>query len=137
MLTQKIGVYKIWALNIPSLTSVSGFPIAIEGPADNDPRRYFIGGTVLQRPSLVAVGDILLTGFGGHCDTYNFTGMVVAVSKTKATVTNIVAMEAEPGAPSPEPTVYTEGNGGQAGIWQSGMAFAVDLDNSRIFLSTG
>jgi len=137
MLTQKIGVYKIWALNIPSLTSVSGFPIAIEGPADNDPRRYFIGGTVLQRPSLVAVGDILLTGFGGHCDTYNFTGMVVAVSKTKATVTNIVAMEASPGAPSPEPTVYTEGTGGQAGIWQSGMAFAVDLDNSRIFLSTG
>ena len=61
MLTQKIGVYKIWALNIPSLTNVSGFPIAIEGPADNDPRRYFIGGTVLQRPSLVAVGDILLT----------------------------------------------------------------------------
>lgn len=42
------GVYKLWALEIPSLAIVPGFPVEVTGPATNDPRRYFIGGTMLQ-----------------------------------------------------------------------------------------
>lgn len=37
-------------------------------------------------------------GFGGHCDNFNYTGMLVAVSKTPGVgVTNIQAMEVRPG----------------------------------------
>lgn len=61
-------------------------------------RRYFVGGTVLQRPSLACVGNIVIGGFGGLCDNFNYTGMLVAVSKTSGVgVTNVYAMEASPG----------------------------------------
>jgi len=39
--------------------------------ADNDPTRYFVGGTVLQRPSLTMINGVVLGGFGGHCDLFN------------------------------------------------------------------
>jgi hypothetical protein len=92
------GVYKMWALSIPSLATVSGFPVQLGGPAANDPMRYFLGGTVLQRPGLTSIGDSIIAGFGGHCDGFNFTGMLVAVSKTSGKgVTNVIAMEASPG----------------------------------------
>jgi hypothetical protein len=61
-------------------------------------RRYFVGGTVLQRPSLASVGNVVIGGFGGHCDNFNYTGMLVSVSKTSYVgVTNVYAMEASPG----------------------------------------
>jgi hypothetical protein len=60
--------------------------------------RYFVGGTVLQRPGLVSIGNSVVAGFGGHCDNFNYTGMLVAVSKTTGVgVTNVIAMEAQPG----------------------------------------
>ena len=60
--------------------------------------RYFVGGVVLQRPSLTSVGNIVVGGFGGHCDNFNYTGLLVSVSKTSGVgVTNIYAMEASPG----------------------------------------
>jgi hypothetical protein len=44
------------------------------------------------------IGNTIVAGFGGHCDNFNYTGMLVAVSKTPGTgVTNIQAMEASPG----------------------------------------
>ena len=62
-------------------------------------RRYFVGGTVLQRPSLAEVGNEVVAGFGGHCDNFNYTGLLVSASKTTGVgVTNIIAMEAQPGA---------------------------------------
>ncbi len=119
-------MYKLWALTIPTLAVISGFPVEIWGPSDNDPTRYFVGGTVLQRPGLTTVGDSIKARFGGHCDGFNFTDMLVAVSKTSATVTSVMAMEVSPGehnlpffkplyiadyrdsgAPSPQATGYT------------------------------
>ena len=45
------GVYYFHAVNINTLAEVDGYPILIDGAvADNDPRKYFIGGIVLQRP---------------------------------------------------------------------------------------
>jgi hypothetical protein len=92
----------MWALSLPSLEDVPGFPVTIGGPAPNDPTRYFIGGTVLQRPGLSSIGNRIVAGFGGYCGGFNFTGMLVAVSKTSGGtgVTNIVAMEASPGKKS-------------------------------------
>jgi hypothetical protein len=60
--------------------------------------RYFVGGIVLQRTALTSVGDVVVGGFGGHCDNFNYTGMLVSVSKTSGVgVTNVYAMEASPG----------------------------------------
>lgn len=93
--------------------------------ADNDPTRYFLGGTILQRPSVAISNGVVIGGFGGHCDFFNYTGMLVAVSTTAGVgVTSIYAMEASPGAPSPQALDYTVQRGGKAGIWQSGMALS-------------
>lgn len=35
-----------------------------------------------QRPSLASVGNSIIAGFGGHCDNFNYTGMLVSVSKS-------------------------------------------------------
>jgi hypothetical protein len=59
---------------------------------------YFVGGTVLNRPGLAMLGNTVIGAFGGHCDNFNYTGMLVAISKTAGVgVTNIQAMEASPG----------------------------------------
>jgi hypothetical protein len=80
------------------LTDVSGYPIVIDGNfANNDHTRYFVGGTLLQRPGLAMVGNSIIAGFGGHCDNFNYTGMLVSVHKSAATVNNIQAMVASPG----------------------------------------
>jgi hypothetical protein len=39
------------------------------------------------------------------------------------------------GAPQPQELNYTVAGGGKAGIWESGMGFAVDDD--RIYFATG
>ena len=52
----------------------------------------------MQRVSLAQVGNEIIAGFGGHCDNFNYTGMLVSASKTTGVgVTNIIAMEAQPG----------------------------------------
>ncbi|KAH8882217.1 WSC-domain-containing protein [Thozetella sp. PMI_491] len=134
-----LGEYRVYAVKIPSLVDVAGFPLTLSGlNAANDATRYLVPGTVLQRPGLTMLGNTIVAGFGGHCDNFNYSGMLVAVSKTAGVgVTNIQAMEASPGAPSPQPTVITSQQGGKAGIWQSGMALATDLVNQRVFFSTG
>ncbi|KAK5663734.1 hypothetical protein OQA88_4165 [Cercophora sp. LCS_1] len=77
------GIYQLYALHLPSLEDVEDFPVLIDGHnADNDPTRYFVGGTVLQRPSLAQVNGYILAAFGGHCDMFNYTGYVAAISKT-------------------------------------------------------
>ncbi|KAK3325088.1 Cupredoxin [Apodospora peruviana] len=131
------GVYKMYAVQLPTLADVTGFPVTIDGRfADNDPTRYFLGGTVLQRPSLVSIGNNIVAGFGGHCDYFNYTGMLVSVSKTPGTgVTGIQAMVASPGAPTPQELNYRTEGGGKAGIWQSGGGLAVD--GNRVYFCTG
>ncbi|KAH7409546.1 hypothetical protein BKA64DRAFT_720802 [Cadophora sp. MPI-SDFR-AT-0126] len=130
------GIYQFYGVDILTLQDRPGFPILIDGHnADNDPARYFIGGTVLQRPSLAMVNGVVLGGFGGHCDLFNYTGMVVAVSTTPGVgVTSIFAMESSPGSPPVQSDITVE-KGGKAGIWQGGMGLAVD--GNRIFLATG
>ena len=67
---------------------------------------------------------------------FNYTGYLVSVSKEPGVgVVSLYAMEAAPGAPSPQPLDIFEEKGGKAGIWQSGMGIAVD--NNRVFIVTG
>jgi iron transport multicopper oxidase len=97
--------------------------------------RYFIGGTVLQRPSLTMINGVVIGAFGGHCDLFNYTGMLMGVSTTAGIgVTSLYAMEASPGAPAVVSDITVQA-GGKAGIWQGGMGLATD--GSRLFLATG
>lgn len=92
----------------------------------------------MNRPGLAMLGNTIIGGFGGHCDNFNYTGMLVGVSKTAGVgVTSIIAMEASPGAPVPQPLDYTVQMGGKAGIWQSGFGISADVANNRIFFVTG
>ncbi|TVY32992.1 WSC domain-containing protein [Lachnellula subtilissima] len=124
------GIYKLYAVDIVTLQNKPGFPVLIDGNfADNDNTRQ------VQRPSLTIINGIVLGGFGGHCDLFNYTGMIVGVSTTPGVgVTNLFAMESSPGA-SPVVTDITAQKGGKAGIWQSGMGFATD--GNRFFAVTG
>jgi hypothetical protein len=119
------------------LTDVPGFPTIISGNADNDPTRYFIAGTLNQRPSLNMIGSTVIAGFGGHCDNFNYTGYLVGMSKTTGGKTAMMAMMASPGAPSPQPLNIMSQTGGKAGIWQSGTGLAADTTNNRVFFVTG
>ena len=94
----KSGQYKFYAVQLPALTNIPGYPIIMEGHyATNDPTRYFVGGTLLQRPGLAMIGNSIVAGFGGHCDNFNYTGMLVSVHKSAGTINNIQAMVASPG----------------------------------------
>ncbi|KUJ23286.1 WSC-domain-containing protein [Mollisia scopiformis] len=130
------GIYRFYAVDIRTLADKPGFPILIDGHyADNDNTRYFIGGTVLQRPSLSLINGAVIGAFGGHCDLFNYTGMLVAVSTTSGVgVTSLYAMESSPGAPAVVSDITVQ-QGGKAGIWQGGMGLA--SDGSRVFLATG
>jgi len=131
------GQDKFYAIQLPGLTDVSGFPTIISGNADNDPTRYFIAGTLNQRPSLNMIGNTVIAGFGGHCDNFNYTGYLVGMSKTTGDKTAMMAMVASPGAPSPQPLNILTQNGGKAGIWHSGTGLAADTTNNRVFFVTG
>jgi hypothetical protein len=128
----------MYALQLPALADVAGFPVILDGHyANNDPTRYFVGGVILQRPAVVSVGNSIVAGFGGHCDNFNYTGMLVAVSKTSGVgVTAMQAMVASPGAPSPQPLNYLTEGGGKSGIWMSGAGLATGGAN-RVFFATG
>lgn len=68
------GIYQFWAVDVKTLAPIAGYPIVVDGSvADNDPRKYFIGGVILQRPSLLQIGSVVYAGFGGHCDLFNYT----------------------------------------------------------------
>ncbi|KAJ8066890.1 hypothetical protein OCU04_004276 [Sclerotinia nivalis] len=130
------GLYKFYAVDIITLQDIPGFPVLIDGNfADNDNTRYFLGGTVLQRPSVTLINGVVIGAFGGHCDLFNYTGMLVGVSTTPGVgVTSIFAMESSPGAP-PVVADFNIQQGGKAGIWQGGMGLATD--GNRLFLATG
>jgi hypothetical protein len=129
------GVYYFHGVNINTLLDVQGFPILIDGTvAQNDPRRTFVGGVVLQRPSLTQIGSVVYGAFGGHCDLFNYTGLVVGIDINKAQVVTEFATESGPLVP-PSEVLLQNGGGAQAGIWMSGMGLA--SDGQRLFYVTG
>ncbi|KAK8208030.1 hypothetical protein M8818_004068 [Zalaria obscura] len=129
------GVYYIYAVDVNTLEDVDGYPVLVDGSvADNDDRKYFIGGTILQRPSLLQVGNYIYAGFGGHCDLFNYTGTVLGFDITQRKVITNFAVESGPN--SRFSTDWdVNGAGGQGGIWMSGMGLASDGD--RLFFATG
>lgn len=130
---------------------MAGYPILVDGSvAENDNRKYLVGGVILQRPSLVQIGSVVYAGFGGHCDLFNYTwvyrfgswmynstdspnsGTVLGVDITqKKVVTNFGTVT---GPKIPLSVGLNEQDGGKGGIWQSGLGLA--SDGNRIFFTT-
>ncbi|KAL8931128.1 MAG: hypothetical protein Q9208_000232 [Pyrenodesmia sp. 3 TL-2023] len=129
------GVYYFHGVNVNTLEDAFP-PVLIDGSqSDNAPAKYFIGGVVLQRPALTQIGSVVYTGFGGHCDLFNYTGVVIGVDvNLKKVVTNFAV---ESGPLVPQTNVWNQNaGGGQGGIWMSGMAMATDGAN-RLFWVSG
>lgn len=128
------GVYYFHGVNVNTLADVFS-PILIDGSvAQNDPRRYFVGGVILQRPSLTQIGTVVYGAFGGHCDLFNYTGVVIGIDINKAEIVTHYAMESG-SLVTPSDVLLQNGGGGQAGIWMSGMGLA--SDGQRLFFVTG
>lgn len=129
------GVYYFYGVNINTLEDLPGYPILIDGtPSDNAPAKFFIGGVILQRPSLIQVGSMVYGGFGGHCDLFNYTGVVIGVDVAQKSVVTSFAVESGPLVP--QTNVWNEnGGGGEGGIWMSGMGLSTD--GNRMFFVSG
>ena len=128
------GVYYFHGVNVNTLADVFP-PVLIDGTfAQNAPAKYFVGGVVLQRPSLTQVGSVVYGAFGGHCDLFNYTGLVIGIDVNKAQIVTQWATESGPLVPQTN-VLLQNGGGGEGGIWMSGMSLA--SDGERIFVVTG
>lgn len=78
------------------------------------------------------VNGVVYAGFGGHCDYFNYTGMVIGINTAQKKVVAAFAMESGPAVR--HDTWNVAGGGGEAGIWQSGMGLATD--GNRLFFVT-
>ncbi len=107
------------AINIGTGSEEPGFPVKIEGQAQNLQGTTFLAERELQRPALLLMGGVVYAAFGGgNCDLPPYGGWVVGVS----TSGQIKALWAS----------ASEG----ASIWQSGSGLVSD-GAGRIEFATG
>jgi len=131
------GAYRAYAidLNSPTLADVQGFPVLIDGSiADNDPSIYFNGGVQLQRPSVLLRNGNLYGAFGSSCDKFNYTGAIIGVSISSASVITYFSTEVSPWLPTGRLDLTQ--SSGQGGIWMGGAGISSD-SNSRMFFVVG
>ena len=108
------------AVDVSTGAQQPGFPVLLNGTAQNAPGQVFHPGTELQRPGLLLMGGVVYAAFGSDCDTPVWQGWVFGVSTQGAVKARWVADETGEGA----------------GIWQSGAGLTSDRPGS-ILLSTG
>lgn len=108
------------AINLSSGAEQPGFPVALEGSAQNAPGQSFHPTTELQRPGLLLMGGVVYAAFGSDCDHPPWQGWVFGVSTAGIVKARWVAVA----------------SGSGAGIWQSGAGLSSD-GSGRILLSTG
>ncbi|KAK6525361.1 hypothetical protein TWF694_005500 [Orbilia ellipsospora] len=133
------GRYRAYALSALDLTDKFGYPLIIDGAnADNDPTKYFMGGTHMQRPSLAMVNGVIWAGVASHCDQYNYTGWIIGIDSATPKIVSLFTTISGPSsiAQSTTGSFQSGAGGGGAGIWQSGMGFPSD-NSGRFFVVTG
>ncbi len=108
------------AIDLNTGAERSGFPVQLQGTAQNQPGQTFNPTSQLQRPGLLLLNGVVYAGFGSDCDFNTWQGWVFGVSTEGTVKARWVAV------PS--------GNG--AGIWQSGAGIFSDGPNS-LMVSTG
>ncbi len=97
------------AINLETGAERGGFPVALEGTAQNN-GQTFHGATQLQRPGLLLMNGVVYAGFGSDCDDATWQGWVFGVSTAGVLKARWASV------PS--------GNGG--GIWQAGSGLFSD-----------
>ncbi len=99
-----------------------GFPVQIQGTAQNNPNQLFQPEFQLQRAGLLLLNGVVYAGFGSHCDIYPYSGWVAGVKET-GTLSALWS------------TVGDGTNATGAGIWQAGGGLVSDGPNT-ILLTT-
>jgi hypothetical protein len=123
--------YYMDAVNVQTGVAPAGWPVGgveIQGSADDDAGTVFDGNFETQRAGLIELGGVVYASFSSQCDHGNFTGWLVGVNASTASITTMWASETGLDRPN--------GGGGGAGIWQSGSAPVVDSQGD-IFVATG
>jgi len=115
------AAYYLDALDASTGAQRAGYPVQLEGKAQNAPGVTFDPTHELQRPGLLLMDGVIYAGFGGHCDISPYQGWVFGIN-------------AASGAIKARWSSVTSGNG--AGIWQSGAGLMSDRPG-RLFVSTG
>ncbi len=125
---------KLHALDLATGAERPGFPVTIQGTADNDPGSTFgtpSSNSLIQRTGLVLVDGVVYAGFAGHCDYSGqnaFQGWVFGVGAVGAPrAGQVTARWTSEAGQGPNP-------GG--GIWQSGGALVSD-GPGQLLLTTG
>ena len=108
------------AINLANGQEREGFPVQLQGSAQNQPSMTFNPTSQLQRPGLLLLNGVVYAAFGSDCDFNTWQGWVFGVSTAGTIKARWVSV------PS--------GNG--AGIWQSGAGLFSDGPNS-LMVSTG
>jgi Abnormal spindle-like microcephaly-assoc'd, ASPM-SPD-2-Hydin/PQQ-like domain len=99
-----------------------GWPVLLDGHADDDPSVAFEATWQLQRPQLLLLGGVVYAAMGGHCDHGTFRGWVFGVRAADGQVTTRWS------------SVGAGAIGG--GIWQAGVGLASD-GAGQLLLATG
>ncbi len=123
--TSTTSEYVAHAVSVATGAERSGWPIKIEGFADNAPRtaqHKFDAFQQLQRPGLLLMNGVVYAAFGSSCDDLPFNGWIFGLSTTTHSITTIFN------------TVVADESG--AGIWQAGSGLVSD-GPGQILFSTG
>ena len=105
------AAYWAHAVDVGTLEERPGFPVQIQGSADNVSGVPFDAKQHLQRPGLILVDGVVYAAFAGNCDIQPWKGWVFGVS----TAGQITARWAA-----------VDGSALGGGIWQTGGAPVVD-----------
>jgi iron transport multicopper oxidase len=108
------------ALNIKTGAEQAGFPVELNGNADNFSSLSFDPQTQDQRPGLLLMNGVIYAAFGGICDTQPWQGWVFGVATSTGQVT----------------TRWADNPiGDGAGIWQSGVGLTSDGPGTLLFVT--
>jgi hypothetical protein len=111
-------------VDVATGAETAGWPVRIQGHADNDSTTVFDAAHEMQRAGLSLVNGVVYLAFGAHCDRTPYVGWVVGVSASTPAITTMWSTE-----------IHQSG-GGQAGIWQSGGGLVTDAAGS-LYAVTG
>ena len=118
------AVWYLHDVDVATGAETAGWPVRIQGHADNDSTTVFDATHEMQRAGLSLVNGIVYLSFGAHCDRNPYVGWVVGVSASAPTITTLWSTEIH------------QSSGGQAGIWQSGGGLVTDAAGS-LYAVTG
>lgn len=116
------AIWTMHAVAVATGAEQPGFPVTIQGTADNNPDQTFSPSTQNQRPGLLLLNGVVYAAFGSVCDITPFQGWVIGVSTAGSITTRWVDLSGS--------------NTSGAGIWMAGSALVSD-GPGQILFSTG